>query len=93
MTALNPGNLCVHHVYTVDGKPDSFYIHTDNWFEDPDTESEIYHLYAEDIFLCLTSEKENSLMSYRILTSAGVVGMIMVHAMYDDRFAVIDGGY
>jgi hypothetical protein len=31
-------------------------------------------------------------MSYRILTSAGIIGTIMVRAMYDDRFAVIDGG-
>jgi hypothetical protein len=92
MINITSGKLCVHHVYTVDGKPDSFYIHTDNWFEDPTTESEIYHLYAEDIFLCLESEKDENLMSYRILTSAGIIGTIMVRAMYDDRFAVIDGG-
>lgn len=96
MIALNPGNLCVHHVYTVDGKPDSFCIYTDNWFEDPATEIEIHHLYAEEIFMILASPTYVScgtVSSINILTSAGIIGTLMVHSMYDDRFAVIDGGY
>lgn len=101
MIALNPGNLCVHHVYTVDGKPDSFYIYTDNWFEDPATEIEIHHLYAEEIFMILASPtyvscgtvSSSTVSSINILTSAGIIGTLMVHSIYDDRFAVIDGGY
>ena len=102
MIALNPGNLCVHHVYTVDGKPDRFYIYPidydyggdDSDDMDHNWNNEQYFLYAEEIFMILSSRTfVGDVSSINILTSAGVVGMIMVHAMYDDRFAVIDGGY
>lgn len=101
MIALNPGNLCVHHVYTVDGKPDRFYIYQIDWYDPDDTDdlkdnwdNDQYYIFAEEIFMILSSPTcVGNVSSINILTSAGIIGMIMVHPMYDDRFAVIDGGY
>lgn len=98
MIALNPGNLCTHHVYAVDGEPGRFFIYPidydgsddlyDNW------DNNQYYLFAEEIFMILASPTcVGTVSGINILTSAGIIGTIMVHAMYDDRFAVIDGGY
>lgn len=99
MIALNPGNLCVHHVYTVDGKRDWFYIYPidcddsdydlhQNWDNDQ------YYILAEEIFMILSSPTcVGNVSGIDILTSAGVIGTLMVHSIYHDRFAVIDGGY
>lgn len=102
MIALNPGNPCVHHVYTVDGKPDRFYIYpTDYDFGGDDSDdldhnwdNDQYYILAEEIFMILSSPTcVGDVSSINILTSAGIIGTLMVHSMYGDRFAVIDGGY
>ena len=98
MIALNPGNLCVHHVYTDYGKPDRFYIYPTDYDKSDDLyltwDNEQYYILAEEIFMILASPTcVGDVSSINILTSAGIIGRLMVHSMYDDRFAVIDGGY
>ena len=98
MIALNPGNLCVHHVYTDYGKPDRFYIYPTDYDKSDDLyltwDNEQYYILAEEIFMILASPTcVGNVSGINILTSAGIIGTLMVHSMYDDRFAVIDGGY
>lgn len=100
MIALNPGNLCVHHVYTDGGKPDRFYIYPidcDAWIDyelHQNWDNDQYYILAEEIFMILASPTcVGDVSGINILTSAGIIGRLMVHSMYDDRFAVIDGGY
>ena len=102
MIALNPGNLCVHHVYTDYGKPDRFYIYpidydyggdkSDDF--DHNWDNDQYYIFAEEIFMILASPTcVGNVSGINILTSAGIIGTLMVHSIYHDRFAVIDGGY
>ena len=97
MIALNPGNLCTHHVYTVDGKPDSFFIYPIGHEKSDDLhynwDNNQYYLFAEEIFMILASPTcVGTVYSINILTSAGIIGTIMVHPMYDDRFVLVNGG-
>lgn len=94
MLKIKPGDLCTHHVYTLNGLPDSFNIYTGDMEQEDLLESEKrYHLYAEDIFLCLNcGEDKNGIKFYDILTSSGIVGRIHCDKMYDDLFAVVHKG-
>lgn len=97
MIALNPGNLCTHHVYTVDGKPDRFRIYPIDYYDSDDLDdnwdNEQYYILAEEIFMILASPIcFDAVSSINILTSAGIIGTLMVHSMYDDRFVLVNGG-
>ena len=98
MIALNPGNLCVHHVYTDGGKPDRFYTYPTDYDKSDDLDqnwdNDQYYILAEEIFMILASPTcVGNVSGINILTSAGIIGTLMVHSIYHDRFAVIDGGY
>jgi hypothetical protein len=97
MIALNPGNLCTHHVYTVDGKPDRFFIYPIDYEKSDDLhynwDNNQYYILAEEIFMILASPTcVGTASGINILTSAGIIGTIMVHPMYDDRFVLVNGG-
>jgi hypothetical protein len=91
MITLNLGNLYTHHVYTLDGKPDSFHIYSDEIDDKFGKDDERYHLYAGDIFLCLEAKIGMDFVNCKILTSAGIIGRIFFNKRFLDRFILVNG--
>ncbi len=91
MINITSGKLYTHYVYTIDGKPDSFYIHLDEIDDKSGKDDERYHLYAGDIFLCLEAKIGMGFVNCKILTSAGIIGRIIFNKIFFDRFILANG--
>ena len=97
MIALNPGNLCVHHVYTDGGKPDRFYTYPTDYDKSDDLDltwdNEQYYILAEEIFMILSSPTcVGDVSSINVLTSTGFIRKLYVNNIYADRFVLVNGG-